>query len=58
VTLVGATAMRTETLPISIYLSLASANVGQAVALIFILVVISLAALILIRKITGKGFGI
>jgi molybdate transport system permease protein len=58
VTLAGATAMRTETLPISIYLSLASANIEQAIALIFILVVISLVALLLIRKITGRRFGL
>jgi molybdate transport system permease protein len=58
VTLAGATAMKTETLPISIYLSLASANVGQAIALIFILVIISLLALLLIRKITGRRFGL
>jgi molybdate transport system permease protein len=58
VTLAGATPMRTETLPISIYLSLASANTGQAVALILILVVLSLAALLLIRAITGRRYGI
>ena len=46
VTLAGATAMKTETLPIAISLSLSSANIGQAVALIFILVIISLAALL------------
>jgi molybdate transport system permease protein len=56
VTLAGATAMKTETLPIAISLSLSSANIGQAVALIFILVVISLAALLVIRKITGKRY--
>jgi molybdate transport system permease protein len=56
VTLAGATAMRTETLPISIYLNLASANTGQAVALVLILVVISLAALLLIRKVTGRRY--
>jgi len=56
VTLAGATAMKTETLPISIYLNLASANTGQAVALILILVVISLAALLLIRVITGRRY--
>jgi molybdate transport system permease protein len=56
VTLAGATAMRTETLPISIYLNLASANIGQAVALVLILVVISLAALLLIRMVTGRRY--
>jgi molybdate transport system permease protein len=56
VTLAGATAMRTETLPISIYLNLASANIGKAVALIFILVVTSLVALLLLRLITGHRY--
>jgi molybdate transport system permease protein len=56
VTLAGATAMKTETLPIAISLSLSSANIGQAVALIFILAIISLAALLIIRIITGKKY--
>lgn len=56
VTLAGATAMKTETLPISIFLSLASANIGQAVALILILVVISLVALLIIRLIAGRKY--
>jgi molybdate transport system permease protein len=56
VTLAGATAMKTETLPIAISLSLSSADVGKAVALIFILVIISLAALLLIRKITSRKY--
>ncbi len=54
VTLAGATAMKTETLPISIFLNLASADIGQAVALIFILIIISLIALLAIRFITGR----
>jgi molybdate transport system permease protein len=54
VTLAGATAMKTETLPISIFLNLASANVSQAVALIIILIIISLSALLVIRLITGR----
>jgi len=54
VMLAGATAMKTETLPISIFLNLSSANVGQAIALILILVVISLVALLLIRLLTGR----
>jgi molybdate transport system permease protein len=58
VTLAGATAMRTETLPISIFLNLSSANIGQAVALILILVVISLVALLVIRLITGHRYGV
>jgi molybdate transport system permease protein len=58
VTLAGATAMKTETLPISIFLNLSSANVKQAIALILILVVISLSALIVIRLITGHRYSI
>jgi molybdate transport system permease protein len=58
VMLAGATAMKTETLPISIFLNLSSANVGQAIALILILVVISLVALLLIRLITGHRYSI
>jgi molybdate transport system permease protein len=58
VTLAGATAMKTETLPISIFLNLGSANIGQAIALILILVIISLVALLLIRLITGRRYGI
>jgi molybdate transport system permease protein len=58
VMLAGATAMKTETLPISIFLNLSSANVGQAIALILILVVISLIALLLIRLITGHRYSI
>ena len=54
VTLAGATPMKTETLPIAIFLSLASANVGKAIAVIFILIVIAIAALLLLRKITGR----
>jgi molybdate transport system permease protein len=56
VTLAGATGFKTETLPIAISLSLSSANIGQAVALIVILVVISLAALLAIRKLTGRKY--
>ncbi len=58
VTLAGATAMKTETLPIAISLSLSSANIEQAIALIIILVFISLIALLAIRKITGKRYGV
>lgn len=54
VTLAGATALKTETLPVSIFLSLSSADIGRASALILILVIISLAALLVIRKVTGK----
>jgi molybdate transport system permease protein len=58
VMLAGATAMRTETLPIAIYLSLASGDVDKAVAVIFILVIISIAALLVIRKLIGKRYAV
>jgi molybdate transport system permease protein len=54
VTLAGATAMKTETLPISIFLSLSSADVQKAIAVILILVIIALVALLFIRKVVGK----
>jgi molybdate transport system permease protein len=56
VTLAGATAMKTETLPIAIYLSLASANINKAIALTFILIFISLIALLIIRKLIGRRY--
>ncbi len=49
VTLAGATAMKTETLPIAINLSLASAEVEKAVAVIFVLIAIAGAALLILR---------
>lgn len=54
VTLAGATAMKTETLPIAIFLSLAAADVEKAIAVIFVLVVIAVAALLTMRKIIGR----
>ena len=54
VTLAGATAMKTETLPTAIFLSLATADVGKAVAVIFVLIVIAVLALLVIRKLIGK----
>jgi molybdate transport system permease protein len=54
VTLVGATAMKTETLPISIFLALATADVEKAIAVIFILIIIAIVALLAIRKVVGR----
>lgn len=56
VTLAGATPMKTETLPVAIFLSLASANIGKAIAVIFILIVIAVIALLLLRKIIGRRY--
>jgi len=58
VTLVGATEMKTETLPIAIFLSLAGADIEKAVAVIFILITIAAVALITLRKISGKAYPI
>lgn len=58
VTLAGATAMRTETLPTAIFLSLASADVEKAIAVIFVLVLIAIVALLAIRKIIGRRYQI
>jgi len=58
VTLAGATTMRTETLPIAIYLSLASADVGKAVAVTLILIAMAVSALIAVRRVTGRIYRI
>jgi len=58
VTLAGATAMKTETLPVAIFLSLATADVEKAIAVIFVLVIISVVALLTIRKIIGRRYPI
>lgn len=58
VTLAGATEMKTETLPIAIFLSMASADIEKAVAVIFILIAIAAVALITLRKISGKAYPI
>lgn len=54
VTLAGATRMKTETLPIAIFLSLQSAELEKAIGIIYILIFIALIALIIIRKIGGN----
>ena len=58
ITLVGATKMKTETLPIAIYLNLATADIEKAMAIIIILIGLSLSTLIFLRKITGRGYPI
>jgi len=55
VTLAGATAMKTETLPIAIYLSFATADVKKAVAVILVLVGIGGSALLALRWIGGRS---
>jgi molybdate transport system permease protein len=56
VMLAGATAMKTETLPTAIFLSLASADVEKAIAVIFVLILIAVAALLIIRKTVGRRY--
>jgi molybdate transport system permease protein len=58
VTLAGATAMKTETLPTAIFLSLASADVEKAIAVIFVLILIAVVALLVIRRIIGRRYQI
>jgi len=55
VMLAGATRMKTETLPIAIYLQFGVADVSKAVTTVFILIAISVAVLLLMRKIGGRG---
>jgi molybdate transport system permease protein len=56
VTLAGAMYMKTETLPIAIFLSLATADIEKAVAVIFVLVIIAVAAWVLLRKLVRKRY--
>jgi molybdate transport system permease protein len=58
VMLAGATAMKTETLPTAIYLSLASADIEKAIAVVFVLVILAVAALLVIRKLIGRRYQI
>ncbi|MBI4186309.1 MAG: ABC transporter permease [Chloroflexi bacterium] len=55
VTLAGATAMKTETLPIAIFLNLASANIARATTILFVLVAVAIGALFIIRKTVGRS---
>ncbi|MFC1862950.1 ABC transporter permease [Thermodesulfobacteriota bacterium] len=57
VTLAGATTMKTETIPVAIYLSFESADITSALVYITILVVISLAILFFIRTIKVGNHG-
>lgn len=54
ITVAGSMAMRTETLPVAIYMRLSSADIEGTVALILILVVIGLAALFTARRLLGR----
>jgi len=54
--LAGATFMKTETLPIAIMLSLGSADVNKAIALIFILIIIAMIALFFMRKVMHGSY--
>ncbi len=49
VTLAGATQMKTETLPVAIFLSLATGDVEKAIAIVCILIVLAFAALLALR---------
>jgi molybdate transport system permease protein len=56
ITLAGATAMKTETLPIAIFLNLAIGDVEKAIAVILVLIIISVGALLTLRKIIGRRY--
>ncbi len=51
VTLAGATTMKTETIPVAIYLNFESVNISSAIVFIAILITISLAILFFVRRI-------
>ena len=53
ITLAGTMAMRTETLPIAIFMQLSTANIEGTVALILILTALGFATLFAVRIVTG-----
>lgn len=53
-TLAGASAMKTETLPVAIHLSLAKADVQQALTVVVVLMVFTGSGLLLVRKAVKK----
>lgn len=55
VTVAGAISMKTQTLPVSIFMSLSTADIQKTFVLIFILVFISVVNMILIRTVIKKG---
>lgn len=55
VTLVGAIPMKTQTLPVSIYMALSTAGLEKTFVLILVLVCISILNLVIIRFMIGKG---
>ena len=54
ITVAGTMALRTETLPVAIFLRLASADIEGTTALILVLVIIGLAALYATRRLLGR----
>jgi len=55
ITLAGAMKGKTDTLPVAIFLSLSTANIEKAIALILVLVTIATSALLLLRRLTSSG---
>jgi len=55
ITLAGTMAWRTETLPVAIYMRLASADLEGAAILILLLTVLGMAVLVVIRRLVGRS---
>jgi molybdate transport system permease protein len=55
VTLAGATTMKTETIPVAIYLNFESADISSALVFITILIALSLAILFFVRRVGSHG---
>ena len=56
ITLAGAMKPKTETLPVAIFLSLSTADIEKAIAVIITLVTIAACSLLVLRKIGKKGY--
>ena len=57
VTLAGAVKGKTETIPVSIYLNMASVNIDKAVALMLLTTVLALLVLFAVRMVAAEGAG-
>ncbi len=55
-TLAGATTLKTETIPVSIYLNFATADIASALVFILLLIAVSLSLLFALRKIGGARY--
>jgi molybdate transport system permease protein len=52
----GATKMKTETLPIAVFLNMSVGDIGMALSLTVILVILAASALLIFKALGGRGY--